>query len=159
MPTSAVRQGGRNRENTPMDFLFVYGTLLKPLRDINNISISEMTYIGTGFVCGDLYDLGDYPGLILPVAMDHEERPGKVFGEVYSLGVDYSFDDLDIYEEYFPENEAASEFVRMQVMVYRDVSSGENSLSAWVYVYNKSITGMTKIPGGDYLKFLNTRGG
>jgi gamma-glutamylcyclotransferase (GGCT)/AIG2-like uncharacterized protein YtfP len=124
-----------------MEYLFVYGTLLKSLRGKLNISVPEMGYLGKAFVYGILYEVGEYPALILG-------GNRKVFGELYSLPENTFFDSLDRYEGYYPNDEQNSEFRRIQLKVFLP---DDVTRQAWVYEYNKSPEGLKIIQSGNYI--------
>ena len=67
----------------PTRHVFVYGTLRRgEQRDINLLTPAPR-WLGSASVEGVLYDLGEYPGLVL----GREPVPGqtKVKGEVYEI--------------------------------------------------------------------------
>lgn len=108
--------------------VFVYGTLMKNHR--NHGYLKESTYIGDGMIEGyQMYDLGRYPGIV--------EGKGTVLGEVYQVTeetekrLDYLEEEGDLYVK-------KPEMVRLH--------NGQ-TVSAVVYVYNKSISGCEEIEG------------
>lgn len=127
-------------------YLFVYGTLSKSLAppEIAPI-VRDFKYVGAGFINGQLYDLGDFPGAILDEAVHN-----KVYGKIYELPTDSkTLDALDEYEEYYPRARKKSLFVRKQAIVSR---SNKKPLKAWVYEYNGKPKSSKKIASGNYSK-------
>lgn len=60
--------------------VFVYGTLRRgEANDITQLQPAPR-FVGLAFIMGTLYDLGDYPGLLLPGS-----APSQVSGEVYAV--------------------------------------------------------------------------
>jgi gamma-glutamylcyclotransferase (GGCT)/AIG2-like uncharacterized protein YtfP len=78
--------------------VFVYGTLRRgEANDITQFSPAPR-YIGSVFVMGTLYDLGDYPGLLMPGG-----APRQVCGEVYAVA-DALEQQLDVIEGILPQD-------------------------------------------------------
>jgi gamma-glutamylcyclotransferase (GGCT)/AIG2-like uncharacterized protein YtfP len=133
-----------------MDLLFVYGTLLPEC----NVSIStqfleETEFLGQGYVFAKLYDLGDYPAMVLDITHKH-----KVFGQIYRLhSPKKTLAILDDYEDInlsFPED---NEYIRSVVKV----NSKEIEINAYAYLYTKDVLPLKKIPSGDYLSYLTDK--
>ena len=123
-----------------LDRLFVYGTLRKDIRNsrfpVLAMEAGEVTFVGYARIQGRLFDLGEYPGLLLP------GDPGAwVRGEVYALSNPRdTLARLDDYE--------GGEFERVELDAVLD--SGDRS-KAWVYAYAGSVTGRREILSGDYV--------
>lgn len=127
--------------------LFVYGTLMRaalnwrlgePQRDR---LARESTFVGGATLAARLYDLGDYPGLLLS-----DDAADVVHGEVVELADPAaSFTWLDPYESIVAGDEAASEYRRVVVMVRMETG---RTLDAWTYVYNRDLSGLTPVAGG-----------
>jgi len=100
------------------------------------------------YIHGVMYDIGDYPGLIL-------NDTHKVYGELYTLPRDFSFNEFDAYEGYNLHDPENSEFLRILSTVYTinpDQNIYElNLVKTWVYVYNQPILNLKKIPDEYYL--------
>src|SRR5436190_18383391 len=76
------------------EYLFVYGTLRTGLRP-NEVAplLSAIKLVGSATVRGRLYDLGEYPGVVL------EEGCGLVIGELLEMSVSPTpLSALDSYE-------------------------------------------------------------
>lgn len=125
-------------------YLFTYGTLSKNAapREIAP-TFKKLKYVGKGIVNGKLYDLGNFPGIILS-----KSSRNKVYGHVFELPDDPSvLKDLDKYEEFSSSRRASSLFVRKQIPV--KFMSGD-PVKCWIYVYNKDVSHSNLIPSGDY---------
>jgi len=125
-----------------MEYLFVYGTLLKHfnnevMQSLNN----SLEFVSQGELQGTLVDLGEYPALI-------EDTAGKVKGEVYSMtDTDKVLTVLDEYE--------GEEYSRKQQWVRID----EEKIRCWVYVYQHAPKPEHKIiMNGDYIAFIRNKG-
>ena len=124
--------------------LFVYGSLRpavargEPLR-----LVADLEQLGSASVPGDLYDLGDYPGMVA--------GGGRVWGDLLRVPDPERFDQLDDYEECGGRRPL---FRRVQLIARRIDGS---SCRAWVYLYAGSVADGRYLPEGDYVAFLNER--
>ncbi len=130
-----------------MSLLFVYGTLLPELNlEISSLFRKEADFMGRGFVYGDLYDLGQYPGMVLDFTSKN-----KVFGYLYQLKMPaISFELLDEYEGInmnFPEE---NEYIRACVNVIME----DKVWIAETYLYIRDVSSLKKIDSGHYLSYL-----
>lgn len=124
------------------DLLFVYGTLLRGLRD-DVLKKVGAKLVGTGTIQGRLYDLGRYPG-----AKRRIGPSDRVRGEVHRLpDPENALAVLDEYEGFFPDTPAKCEFVREAVKVTLD---GGRRQQAWAYLYNRPVDESQFMPSGDY---------
>lgn len=92
---------------------------------------------------GQLYDLGDYPGLL--------PGKGQVNGEVYRVLNPQVWSILDPYEDYFPENETDSLYVRRQVELI------DGTGLVWTYIYNRSVSDSHRIDDGDWRRYWHAK--
>lgn len=107
--------------------------------------VKEFKYVGAGYVKGQLYDLGDFPG----AKLDDQEQ-SKVYGKIYELPADKkALDVLDKYEEFHPRSRKKSLFVRRRTLVNR---SNRKPIEAWIYEYNGRPSPARKIESGHYSK-------
>jgi gamma-glutamylcyclotransferase (GGCT)/AIG2-like uncharacterized protein YtfP len=118
-------------------FLFVYGSLRPEVGHPMGVRLGRVAhYLGGASVQGELYRVSWYPALI--------PGRGDVRGDVY--GVPESlWSELDAFEEAEGEN---PEYRRELSTVLLD--SGIR-VEAWVYWYNRPVTGLRRLPGGDWL--------
>ncbi len=133
-----------------MDLLFVYGTLLPECNlSISTQFLEETEFLGNGYVFAKLYDLGDYPAMVLDITYEH-----KVFGQIYRLhSPKKTLALLDDYEDINPSFPEDNEYIRAVVKV----NSRESEMNAYAYLYTKDVLPLKKIPSGDYLSYLTDK--
>jgi len=114
--------------------LFVYGTLrrhgARPIEDDHR----DVRFEETGKVSGKLYDLGDYPGILLSAS------GGVVRGEIYAVD-DAALVALDLYE--------GLEYRRVLTDVHLDGGRVER---CWIYELLETPANHPIIPGGDWME-------
>jgi gamma-glutamylcyclotransferase (GGCT)/AIG2-like uncharacterized protein YtfP len=148
----------------PPRYVFVYGTLRRgEERDINCLTPAPR-WLASASVEGVLYDLGEYPGLVLGRA----SGPGqtKVKGDVYEIAGELE-PLLDEIEGVAPQPNG--EYARRQVLVYleplgqplaRNERGLASPLTCLVYeVTPVRMAGCTVIEGGDWVGFRLAREG
>lgn len=125
------------------DYLFLYGTLLPDLvpAELKPV-VQKLRYVGDGTVPGRLYDLGNFPGLVLDATAQT-----RVSGGVFALPDVDVFESLDAYEEYTPAQPEASLYVRVRFSV---ALSDGRTVSAWLYVYNRDPGDRPWVQSGDW---------
>jgi gamma-glutamylcyclotransferase (GGCT)/AIG2-like uncharacterized protein YtfP len=126
--------------------LFVYGTLMSTAPGVFGKAMRERLQreaqlVGPAAIHGRLYDLGRYPALV-----DSEDPADLVHGEVFVLHEpSKSLAWLDKYEGIIPGQHGHSEYQRVERPV--QLASGER-ITAWVYLYRKSIARARRIASG-----------
>jgi gamma-glutamylcyclotransferase (GGCT)/AIG2-like uncharacterized protein YtfP len=137
--------------NNNGQYLFVYGTL-QPGRAPAEIApiVRRLTAVGDGFVRGRLYDLGEYPGVVLDET--GEKIPGKILRLPDAPEV---LKRLDEYEEFDVAQPEGSLFVRKEWPVTR--GNGNRKLVCWIYVYNPHAGAGPTITPADSPKSRNGR--
>lgn len=121
------------------EYIAVYGTLMRGFGGQQENTVNKRwKYIGQCKIQGDLYDIGDYPGLI--------PGDGEVEGELYRLLDPSLLRELDEYEEFDPRNTEKSLFVRRYVVLK------EPKKDCWVYFYNKTVSDQARIEAGYWPK-------
>ena len=113
--------------------LFVYGTL-HPDRAPAEIAaaVRHLRLFGPGTLRATLYDLGDYPGLVI-----HPNRPNIVHGTIFALPDDPEIlSALDRYEDFRPSDPNNSLFVRA---IHPVTLPDGATLDCWVYLYNQPL--------------------
>ncbi|MFD1256261.1 gamma-glutamylcyclotransferase family protein [Mucilaginibacter terrae] len=127
-----------------MDYIFVYGTLLKHFENevLKLLQYSLQLKVG-GCIKGELYDLGQYPGFV-----EKAHNGQMVKGEIYHvLQPEKVFAILDEYE--------GEEYSRKKKLVRLDT---HKNIRCWVYVYRqKPGPGHKKIISGDYLAYIRNK--
>lgn len=128
------------------DLLFAYGTLITgqaPL-SIRRLMSKHMRWVGEARTKGILYDLGAYPGM----------TPGQgwVWGQVWRMSSPaMCLEQLDAYED-FRTADFDSEYVRRLGEV--ELLLPPEKVQAWIYYYNGSLIGRSRLREGDYRKGL-----
>ena len=127
--------------------LFVYGTLRSDCgHPAHNYIARYFTLSGKARVQGKLYDCIEYPGAV-PDAGDF-----YINGELYAIRHEEEFWQamrvLDDYEGSYDKPGHPALFRREKVPVfYKD-----EKVIAWIYWYNRPVTGLSWIKSGDILK-------
>jgi gamma-glutamylcyclotransferase (GGCT)/AIG2-like uncharacterized protein YtfP len=132
--------------------LFVYGTLRSGFHHPAYAYISNnFILIGAAKVKGKLYDLGEFPAAI------PTEDENYIIGELYELHPDQDFnwviEQLDDYEGLHVETNETSMYRRELTTIYIN----DSTTKAWMYWYNKEITGKPLIASGDVLEYLQQK--
>lgn len=132
--------------------LFVYGSLRSGFRNPVYAYLTKFFHlIGEAVVKGKLYDLGDFPA----AAATTEER--FISGELYSINNPLEFSwaigQLDDYEGLNTEADEIPLYKREEVIAY---ANGEEH-KAWIYWYNRDLTGLPVIESGDLLQYLQQK--
>jgi gamma-glutamylcyclotransferase (GGCT)/AIG2-like uncharacterized protein YtfP len=127
-------------------YLFVYGTLMSTApgafgKAMRERLRCEAQLVGPAAIQGRLYNLGRYPALV-----DSDDPADLVHGEIFALREPCkSFTWLDRYEGTAPGEHGHNEYQRVERPVR--LASGEE-ITAWVYLYRKSIAGAPRIASG-----------
>ena len=129
------------------EFLFVYGTLMRPFHSgIIAILRKRSSFVATGRIKGKLYDIGHYPGLVY-------DQAGASFvkGEILKMSYpERLLPILDDYEMIDPQTPDGNEYKRLLLPVQAD-----REYLCWTYVYQFSTTHLTAIDSGDYLTYFD----
>lgn len=146
---SGLRAAARNRRpyGEPSS-IFVYGSLRSGQSNAALLArfdpLEEGKAVVRGTVCGNLLDLGDFPGLVLS-----SNQLERVHGEVYSFvdleGVLTELDTLEVFKGY---GAPGSEYVRAILPV--DLDGRERV--AWAYVYVGEQGDAHTVPRGDWVQ-------
>lgn len=111
--------------------------------------------LGPREIHGSLYDLGEFPGLVL--------GSGVVVAELFKIRDSSVLSRLDKYEEYDPAKPEQSLFQRtiLQLPKYRSPIAnklrGSPKIDCWVYVYNQPIEGNHKIEEPSWHEYKRKR--
>ena len=122
------------------EYLFVYGTLLRQSQSpMSSMLLSNSKFIDKGTVRGRLFDIGEYPGIVVD-----EDSTKEVMGELFKLSNPSSIlKKLDSYE--------GAEYKRIKADVY--LENGDH-VSAWVYNFTQPTDDYIRIKSGDYMSYL-----
>jgi len=120
--------------------VFVYGTLRRGSVRAMSIRFPGSRFIAEAKVSGSLFDLGEYPSLLL------DESKSLVIGEVYEVD-DETLSKLDDFE-------SSRHYWRKQVKI----SLGTQTRKCWVYAPNPEAFSRRKlIPSGDWIEYAKTK--
>lgn len=124
--------------NADVKHLFVYGGLMRGF-DLHHY-LAGCAFAGEGSTAGALFSVGRYPGLA--------DGDGRVKGELYAMyDTTALMESLDELEDYDPLHPETSLYVRRLC----DVTMRDGSvIHAWVYAYQRDVSGLERIPGGDW---------
>jgi gamma-glutamylcyclotransferase (GGCT)/AIG2-like uncharacterized protein YtfP len=127
--------------------LFVYGTLLLDVQsDIANFLKKNAQFVGEGYLAGQLFDLGEYPGAVF-----QKDADSRIYGHVFELQKpDYTLPILDEYEGIGEAFRTYKEYVRQKVPIKME---GQEIL-CWSYLYTQPTVNLTLIESGNYREFL-----
>lgn len=127
-------------------YLFVYGSLRRNFNHPMHDWLARYArWMGNATFGGTLFSLGAYPAAV-PSARPAERVKGEVY-EVLDAGP--LFAKLDDYEDFLPENPAASLYLRQ---IHEIELKNEQRVQAWVYVYNRPVVGLPWVASGDWAK-------
>ena len=119
------------------DRLFVYGTLRdRSGHPMHEVLAKAATLQGPGQICGRLYRVDWYPGLVL----GDEASGERVHGDLYAVHDRPALRVLDEYE--------GGEYERREVSV--TLPDGVTVI-AFAYVYTGNVDSLDPVPGGDWL--------
>ncbi|AUX94863.1 gamma-glutamylcyclotransferase family protein [Mixta gaviniae] len=108
--------------------IIVYGSLRR--KQGNSHWMTNAQWLGDHQIEGyDLYNLGHYPGVV--------PGEGSVYGEVYRIDAS-TLGELDALRT------SGGEYKRQLIQTPYG--------SAWLYVYQRSVAGLTRISSGDWLQ-------
>jgi gamma-glutamylcyclotransferase (GGCT)/AIG2-like uncharacterized protein YtfP len=120
--------------------VFVYGTLRQGGGRAMPKLFPEAKFVGRGKVRGRLYDLGEYPWLLI------DEAGSLVMGEVYEI-------DDEILQE-LDEIEATADYRRQGT----EVALEGQSMTCWVYAPEaESYPRRRLINSGDWIEYAKTK--
>lgn len=130
---------------TDPDRLVLYGSLRWGQPGLRRLGLARaLTWLGPCWVRGSLYDLGPYPGF-------SPEGRGRVHGDLVAVRDAGAWARLDAFEEYLPDDPAASLYLRRRIAVERP--PGE----AWIYFYNGRLGAAAQVASGDWLAHRRAR--
>lgn len=133
--------------------LFVYGTLRRAVgAPAHRLFSAHADFFDDGYVAARLYDLGDYPGLVLS-----QDGGDRVIGELYTLRTpEPTLTLLDRYEGVAgTRGDAPAQYRRIKVPV---TSQNGRVHTAWIYEYLLDVGDRPLVRTGDYLDFLRNSG-
>lgn len=140
----------------PDEFLLLYGSLGSRESMHAELGLAKaLQPLGPREIRGTLYDLEQYPGLVL--------GPGVVVAELFKIRDLSVLSRLDKYEEYDHANSEQSLFRRTTLQLPRYRSRIANKLrrhpaiDPWIYVYNRPIDGKDRIEESSWYDYKQKR--
>ena len=129
------------------DLVAFYGSLMSGFEAPRSLGIeSALRFRGPCLCVGQLYDLGDYPGL--------RRGPGRVVAELYEVIDLGAVETLDEFEGFDPRCPEESLYLRERIRLLEPVDT-----EAWIYVYNHPPDVERQILSGDWRRHLATQAG
>jgi gamma-glutamylcyclotransferase (GGCT)/AIG2-like uncharacterized protein YtfP len=129
------------------EVLFVYGTLRRGGRHpMARLLAQRAHYRGPAQVAGRLYHLGRYPGVV------QSPRPNEwVCGDLFDLGdAPGLLRRLDRYEGVVPGRKGKGEYRRQSVNVF--TLTDDTPIVASIYLYVLPVNRLRRLTTGDYLR-------
>ena len=118
---------------------------MRGLGAADTLGISDrVRYVGPCVCAGELFDLGDYPGLRLGEA--------RVLGELHALLDPQILEVLDEFEGFDAERPRKSLYRRERVTLLEPAE-----IDAWIYIYNHLPDASTRILSGDWRAHMKAR--
>ena len=131
------------------NLVFVYGTLLQPGNYFAAYIKRNCTYLSPGKLKGLLYDIGEYPGAIIPNNAD-----GYIHGSIYSLHhPEENLKVIDDYEGFGPEQDQPNLYIRSIISIETD----NGFIDTWIYLYNLPVNGLPVIQTGNYTEYIKQK--
>lgn len=124
------------------EYLFVYGSLRRTCSH-HHLLHDHCGFIGMASVRGCLFQVANYPGLVLS-----DDASKQVVGELYQVLDPSVWAALDDYEGCSERFSEPHEFVRQ---ISEVTSEQGDALKAWLYVYNFSHEELPVITSGDFV--------
>ena len=131
------------------NLLFVYGTLLQPGNDFAGYLKRTCTYLSPGKIKGLLYDIGEYPGIII-----NNHATGYVHGSIYRLH--HPIQNLKVFDDYEGFG-AGQDQPNLYVRSLTSIETGDGFIDAWIYLYNLPVDGLPLIPSGNYAEYIKQK--
>jgi hypothetical protein len=130
-----------------MEYLFLYGTLMRnfPENPFRLLLERNTSYIGEAYTYGKLFLVDYYPALVSNSAIENH----KVYGEVVRIENNTDLlEQLDEYEDYFPENVIHSLYIRKLTECF--LIGNKESVKCNAYFYNKSVKNLIFLRDGHF---------
>jgi gamma-glutamylcyclotransferase (GGCT)/AIG2-like uncharacterized protein YtfP len=125
-----------------MPYLFVYGKLKKSQDNAMSWFFQQnATFVCEAYVKGRLYNILDYPGLVIDVMYQ-----SLVYGEIYKLMNDEILNKLDEFEEAWPLFGEDAEYKRIEI----EAIANNTNYTCQIYIYNWPIDESKRIVSGKW---------
>lgn len=139
---------------THSHYLFVYGSLLSGFKSPAYEYIARYFQLkGIATVTGTIYDMGTYP---VGVA---EDTGRSIKGELYEIRnpkeLSFVLAQLDDYEGLYPDD---GEEIYYQRALVPAVTAAGDEVVAWIYWYNRKVSGKPVIESDNMIDYLKKEG-
>ena len=132
-------------------YLFCYGTLLRDTAPPTMAALCRrLPRLVAATVPGELFDLGSYPGLVMP--SDGSDGDSSVRGEIVVVQSASDWLRLDAYEGFDQGHPERSLFNRVRTIATTD---GGEKVECWAYVYNRPLRQASRIDSGCWRTYLS----
>jgi len=125
------------------NILFVYDTLRCGQERQSFLSPGKGRFLGTATTAGELYAIGEGPGLVMEISQIGEGPPAanQVSGDLFEIFDPATFfATLDVIAGYWPEQTERSLFVRRLIPVQTEAGPA----AAWAYILNLPTNGLPR---------------
>jgi gamma-glutamylcyclotransferase (GGCT)/AIG2-like uncharacterized protein YtfP len=128
----------------PAAHVAFYGTLMSAFDTLERLGARErLRLLGPCRIAGRLFDLGEWPTLVLGAGIAH--------GELFEVLDPSVFEVLDPFENYDPGDQGRSSYLRVRRRLIRP------DLEAWVYVASAVPPGVAPIASGSWYRHRGIR--
>ena len=136
--------------------LLLYGSLRRGEANFDTLDLGKaLHFIRTVKFPGRMYDLGDYPGVVL-------DRPnGLIVGELFAVIDPRVIARLDAFEGYRAKDRRPYDPVTRRGSLYLRKALQIDQIEAHIYVFNglpARLKSVPRVPTGEWLKHRRTRG-
>ncbi len=126
------------------DLIFVYGTLLDAENKYGLYLRDNSGFYSPAKVRGKLFDIGQYPGVVL-----YPDGDDEVHGVLMQMDdPETILNVIDIYEGFGSDQPQPNEFIR----ILADAETDHGPVTCWVYIYNHPLANISQIASGKYFK-------
>ncbi len=147
------------------EYLLVYGSLWQGTEKHLEFKMdSNLSLVTNTTIKGCLYDLGEYPGLVIEADLSDKDKEKAIDVPVQLFKVNKEINpkdplkiltEIDRYEECNLQNPSVSEYRRTTLPV--TLGTGTIKVDAWIYLYNKSSEGKPKVENNNWPQYLKMR--
>lgn len=132
--------------------LFVYGSLRSGFRNpAYEYLTKHFSLVGEAIVRGRFYHNGEFP--VAVPSKGNNFLTGELYQLISPIEFSWVFEQLDDYEGLKVMPNEIPMYKREMVQVFRD---GKECI-AWIYWYNRPVSGMEEIQTGDIMQYLQQK--
>lgn len=154
-----------NHTNQTDEYLLVYGSLWLGSKNYLELGMDKQCEFVTDLtIDGCLYDLGEYPGLVLEESLDVDNKanmsaiPAQLFRINRNARPQTSLNilaEIDKYEECDTQDTASSEYRRTTLSVA--LRKGDRRVDAWIYLYKQDTKTKPMILNKSWIEYKQER--